>query len=83
MPAKLDVFEAGRIFRRVVEDCPGVNPGTPAVASLCEVDDRDRPFMGDAGMKVYSVVPLEGRIEVRGEVDWTYMLRLRLTVIWE
>jgi hypothetical protein len=83
MPAAHKIISASRIFTTTIEDQPGVTPETRAVASITEVDGSGRPFMGSSGMKIYNVVPLRGRFEVRGEVDWEPALRVRVTVLYE
>jgi len=79
--AKLITY-AHRIFKSSIE-APGVTPKHRVVASLTEVNDGDVPFLGDATMKVYNVVPHDGWVEVRGEVDWDSDIRIRISVIYE
>jgi hypothetical protein len=74
------ITSASRIFSKFVK-VPGMTPGHHAVASLTEVGDGDVPFLGDATMKVYNVVPHYGSVEVRGEVDWDNDIRIRITVM--
>ncbi|MCY7335287.1 MAG: hypothetical protein LH613_03585 [Chamaesiphon sp.] len=76
------IISASRIFTDTI-DVTGVTPGNSAVASLTEVNSNGIPFIGDATMKVYNVVPLNNRFVVRGEVDWEPAISIRITVIFE
>lgn len=71
-----------RIFNEPIA-VPGMRPWYSAVAALTEVNANDGPFLGDATMKVYNVVPHDDMVEVRGEIDWDSNIRVRITVIYE
>lgn len=50
---------------------PGTNPGTQVHASITELDNQERPQLGDADVTTHDVVPLDGqRVQIRGEVAW-------------
>ncbi len=77
-----DNIKVKRIFTHPV-NAPGCHSGKNAVASLCELNARGEPHMGNAGMKVYNVVPGNGVVIVRGEVDWDEPLTIRISVIYQ
>ncbi|GAA2903084.1 hypothetical protein GCM10010472_71640 [Pseudonocardia halophobica] len=66
----------------------GVNKGSAVCVSLSEITAStpggalDTPFLGDAAMKVYNVVPLDGgQVRLRGEVAWGVDLNVRVMFI--
>ena len=62
--------------------CPGVNANSSVVASITEVDDRNRPFLGGADTQVLNVVPRDDEIVLlRAHVGWSSPLHLRVTLM--
>ncbi|MDJ1136816.1 hypothetical protein [Streptomyces iconiensis] len=58
-----------------------ISVNTNVYVSLCEVNrTNNSPFLGNASMKVYNVVPYNGFADVRGEVDWDEDIRIRLSI---
>lgn len=50
--------------------------------TMTEIDNNGTPFLGDAKMQVYNVVPQQdGTITVRFNVDWSEQLRVQFNFI--
>ncbi|RKN38324.1 hypothetical protein [Streptomyces hoynatensis] len=59
-----------------------VNDFSQVAVSICELDANSRPFIGNARLEVYNVAPFrDGRIIVRGNVEWQSDLNVRLNYI--
>ncbi|MFD4630920.1 hypothetical protein ACFVYR_09020 [Streptomyces sp. NPDC058284] len=72
-------FRASRIFNKRI-DIPVV-PGSLLFVSLTECSPgSNTPFLGDATVHTYNVVPFNGYMMLRGEVDWDEDLLLRASV---
>ena len=81
MPASTSVdFRAHRIFDLGHEFRGAITPSSVVLVSLTEVDSRGNPFIGDATMKVYNVVPGNGIVRFRGEIDWDRDLNVRANI---
>ena len=83
MPFSLNTtFRAHRIFNIGQEfNVPGaLTPQSVVMVSLTELDSSGNPILGDATMKVYNVVPRDGVVLIRGEVDWDSDLTIRANI---
>jgi hypothetical protein len=59
-----------------------VNAKSQVSVSITEVNQDDVPFLAEADMVIWNVVPKDdGTISVRGKVDWHSSLRCRLNFI--
>jgi hypothetical protein len=74
-------FRAHRIFN-IGADLPGrgITPRSVVLVSLTEIDSNGNPFLGDATMKIYNVVPRDGSLTIRGEIDWDSDLNIRANI---
>ncbi|MFF1379286.1 hypothetical protein [Streptomyces sp. NPDC058308] len=71
---------AHRIFNRQI-NIPGTVPGNLVFASLTECAvGSNTPFLGAATMHTYNVVPGDGHVLIRGEVDWDDDLLIRVSL---
>jgi hypothetical protein len=50
------------------------------LASITEIDGNNRPFLGSAIMHIDNVVPQDGSVLVRGNIDWNSDLRARVSI---
>ncbi len=79
------INRAHRIFT-FTENTPGVRPNSVVMVSLTEMRRSteagpiDTPFLGDATMKVYNVVPGTDRVTIHGEIDWGSDLDFQISV---
>ncbi|MEU2565131.1 hypothetical protein ABZ626_38275 [Streptomyces longispororuber] len=72
-------FSAHRIFNLRI-NIPVV-PGSLAWVSLSEAQPgSNTPFLGAATMHTYNVVPQDGFMMVRGEIDWDSDLLTRASI---
>lgn len=60
-----DIRDHGRFARST--PVGGVRPFSRVVASMTELSASSVPILGAADLRVYNVVPTEGRVTVRGE----------------
>lgn len=58
-----------------------VNPESQVAVSITELNQDDVPFLAEARMGIWNVVPGDGTISVRGNIDWPSPLRCRLNFI--
>ncbi|MFD5318319.1 hypothetical protein [Streptomyces sp. NPDC127098] len=59
-----------------------VNAFSQVAVSICELNADGVPFIGNARLQVYNVAPhSDGRIIVRGNVEWGSDLSVRLNYI--
>ncbi|TDC27982.1 hypothetical protein E1265_00085 [Streptomyces sp. 8K308] len=59
-----------------------VNAFSQVAVSICELNADGVPFIGNARLQVYNVAPHgDGRIIVRGNVEWDKDLNVRLNYI--
>ncbi|MPY53484.1 hypothetical protein [Streptomyces acidicola] len=73
-------FRAHRIFNLRV-NIPGAVPGNLVWASLTEcAPGSNIPFLGSATMHTYNVVPGDGFVLIRGEIDWDEDLLTRVSL---
>ncbi|MEE1801845.1 hypothetical protein ACIQVO_14580 [Streptomyces sp. NPDC101062] len=73
-------FTAHRIFNLRV-NIPGAVPGNLVFASLTEcAAGSNTPFLGSATMHTYNVVPGNGLVTIRGEIDWDTDLLTRVSL---
>jgi hypothetical protein len=75
-------YKLNRMFTHEIT-APGCHPGRNAVASICEINPDGVPFMGNAGMKIYNVMPGNNVVWVRGEVDWDEPINVRVSVMYQ
>ncbi|MEV0261093.1 hypothetical protein AB0I49_07070 [Streptomyces sp. NPDC050617] len=72
-------FRAHRIFNQRI-NIPVV-PGSLLWVSLTEcVPGSNTPFLGSATMHTYNVVPFDGYMMLRGEIDWDDDLLIRASI---
>ncbi|MER6279690.1 MULTISPECIES: hypothetical protein [unclassified Streptomyces] len=75
-------FKAHGIYGQILS-VPGISANKPVVASICQVDNQDRPFMGNATMHVSNVVPYDGgQIEIWGHIQYNVDIRCRLAIVF-
>jgi hypothetical protein len=75
---------AHRIFTHQI-NIAGVRPDSVVMVSLTEMGRPNptaalAPILGEATMKVYNVTPGNGRVSVRGEVDWDSDLEIQISI---
>jgi hypothetical protein len=58
-----------------------ITPNSVVMASVTEIDSNRSPFLGNATMKVYNVVPREGAVDIRGEIDSDDDLNVRVSIL--
>lgn len=52
--------------------------------SLCELDSKNRPFLGLATMSVANVIPHDdGILQVVGAIQWNSDIKVRASVFWQ
>ena len=74
-------FPAHRIFTYLF-GVAGVDSKSAVAVSLTEVDGNQFPFLGEATMKVYNVIPDNAQeVVVRGEVDWDEDINIRASFV--
>ena len=79
------LIRAHRIFEESVGAAGVQGQTTRSVVSLSEMGRSSAngpliPWRGSATMKVYNVIPENGSVRVRGEIDWDSDLDIRITV---
>jgi hypothetical protein len=81
-------FRWSRIFTKRIP-LAGAKESSTVLVSITEVDRLDptgKPFIGAATMKIYNVAPgqdphtHQGFVDVRGEIDWSSDLNIRLNI---
>jgi hypothetical protein len=73
-------FNTHRIFNAKV-NIAGVVPGSLVWVSLTEcAPGGNIPFLGDATTHTYNVVPDNGFVKIRGEIDWDTDLLIRASL---
>jgi hypothetical protein len=58
-----------------------VRPDSQVAVSITELNRDGDPFLAEARMGIWNVVPGDGTITVRGNIDWPSPLRCRLNLI--
>lgn len=58
-----------------------VGPLTVVLVSICELDSSGNPHQGLASMSVHNVVPADGHVTVRGNIDWGSDITARLNIL--
>ncbi|QFQ97610.1 hypothetical protein F9278_16830 [Streptomyces phaeolivaceus] len=75
-------FRAHRIFNLRV-NIPGAVPGNLLWASLTECTPGSNiPQLGSATTHTYNVVPQDGFVLIRGEIDWDEDLLIRVSLLF-
>jgi len=60
----------------VALDC---HPTDVVIASVTEIDANNAPFLGLAPVRIDNVVPLLGKVHVRGFIDYPSNIRIRVS----
>ncbi|MFC5745949.1 hypothetical protein [Actinomadura rugatobispora] len=75
-------FTAQGKFIKPLTTPPGiVGPGSQVMVSITEIDGSNTPFMGNAFMQVFNIVPQSNLIRVACQLFWGDPLRVRLNVV--
>jgi hypothetical protein len=73
-------FNAHRLFNLRV-NIPGAVPGNLVFVSLTEcAPGSNTPILGSATTHTYNVVPGNGYVDIRGEIDWDTNLLIRVSL---
>lgn len=82
MSTTKDFFVTGHgAFKKPFNGLP-VNSNSVVLANICEVDDNNNPFPGDATMRIHNIVPLDGGVTwVYAEIIWEGDLRARIRFV--
>ena len=60
-----------------------INKGLVVVASICELTLNGVPFLGDATMTIYNVIPHDGFAQVKVDVKFDRDLPYQVMLVWE